>query len=382
MASMTLEQKISAIQKQINEVEPILNKLSCLRVAPSRPYGAMPGVKRYDKISRGKIEEEINTWQYATKTVLYTCFGSNHEHTRTFEHTIVQNRAFFDAKEELEGEVKDGRNALVSIIKAETTAASLMTPVIISPRNETYPETTMSNQAPKVFISHSSDDKHVIDSFVDNVLILGLGLGKDNIFFTSNEVYGVKPGDDISRYIKENIEASEVVLLMISSTYRESEVCLNEMGASWALGKPFIPILLPDTDFDKLGWLINLHKAIRINQKEQVVSLCEKMVKLLKIGNIEGRLTAIVTYTDKFIGDLSSAPVSIVPKVAKTLQIGNIDSEVHRAISKLGEFTIKELQEETKIQNYHYLMNIVNAMVIHGELEALVDRESRKYRIK
>ena len=171
--------------------------------------------------------------------------------------------------------------------------------------NEKVSDVSTENPC-KVFISHASADKPIIDSFVDNVLVLGLGLRKEEIVYTSNEVYGVAPGDDISRYIKENIAEATVVLLMISSEYKQSEVCLNEMGAAWALDKSFISVLLPETGYDKLGWLTNLQKAIKINQKDQVMSLCQRMVKLIKSIDINERLTNIVTYTDTCVSGKSS----------------------------------------------------------------------------
>lgn len=247
--------------------------------------------------------------------------------------------------------------------------------------NEIVNETPESKPN-KVFISHASADKPIIDSFVDNVLVLGLGLNKEEIAYTSNEVYGVAPGDNISRYIKDNIAEATVILLMISSAYKQSEVCLNEMGAAWALNKSFISVLLPNTGYDKIGWLTNLQKAIRINHKDQIISLCQKIVGLIKNIKIQDRLTAIVSYTDKFIGSLPH--ISNVPQAPQhsPIQTGNIDDVVKRAISELGEFTIKELQEATNIKNYRFLADTVYAMVAHGDLEAIGSITHRKYRIK
>ncbi len=52
---------------------------------------------------------------------------------------------------------------------------------------------------------------------------------------------------------------------MISDNFRSSEVCLNEMGAAWAMNKKPISILLPNVSFDKLGWLTSLDKAMEIS---------------------------------------------------------------------------------------------------------------------
>ena len=384
---MTDKTVIDAIQKQIDAASPILEKIAFLAPKPARPVfgdtSSTLGRRPYDRKTVSKYEEEISRWQYTTKSVIAACFGADSEHYHAFEQTIVDNRGFYlDAKEDLEKEVSSGRSTLSAIIEAESLTSQVQNIKITSSIVEKKEAEAVENQTIKVFISHSSADKPVIDSFVDNVLVMGLGLSKNEIAYTSNEVYGVAPGDDISRYIKENIEAAEIVLLMISENYKQSEVCLNEMGAAWALGKPFVSVLLPETGYDKIGWLTNLQKAIKINHKGQIISLCQKIVGLIKNIKIQDRLTAIVSYTDKFIGSLPHT--SIVPQAPKhsSIQTGNIDDLVKKAISELGEFTIKELQEATNIKNYRFLADKLNAMVAHGDLDAIGSNTHRKYRIK
>lgn len=133
----------------------------------------------------------------------------------------------------------------------------------------------------RVFISHSSGDKGVVEEFVDNVVCGALGLRRGEVAFTSSEASGVEPGDDIIQYLRENIAGAEAVLLMISANFKGSEVCLNEMGAAWATAKHIIPILLPGTDFDSLGWLNSFRKAIRIDDSASLDSLYVKMCGLL-----------------------------------------------------------------------------------------------------
>lgn len=62
---------------------------------------------------------------------------------------------------------------------------------------------------------------------------------------------------------------------MVSEAYRASEVCLNEMGAAWALDKKPISVLLPTVSFDKLGWLTSLDKAIKIDDVDMLGNLVE-----------------------------------------------------------------------------------------------------------
>lgn len=134
-----------------------------------------------------------------------------------------------------------------------------------------------------IFISHASKDKEILKPFVDNILKKGLGLKDENIVFTSYEATGVVPGDNIPEYIKNNIEGANIVLSMISDNYKASEVCMNEVGAAWALGKKTVQIMMPNTNFDKLGWLIHLDKAARIDDGESLDSLGEVICKEMKL---------------------------------------------------------------------------------------------------
>lgn len=120
----------------------------------------------------------------------------------------------------------------------------------------------------KVFISHSSEDKKLLDEFVDKILVQACGLSTKEIVYTSIHSTGVALGEGIPNFIKYNLNTSGLVLFMISDNYRKSEVCLNEMGATWALEKKSISILLPNTPFSKLGWLSSFDKAIKIDDEE------------------------------------------------------------------------------------------------------------------
>lgn len=122
----------------------------------------------------------------------------------------------------------------------------------------------------KIFLSHSSKDRSLVDEFVDRVLVRSCGFGLADIIYTSRETTGVEPGDGIPSFIKENLKISSLVLFLISDNYKNSEVCLNEMGAAWAFDKKTISILLPRTTFKSLGWLTSFNKALKIDDSESL----------------------------------------------------------------------------------------------------------------
>lgn len=116
----------------------------------------------------------------------------------------------------------------------------------------------------RIFISHSSKDFKVVSDFVDRILCLGIGVNRNDVFCTSIEDIAVRNGSDIRLHIQENILSADYSFLLISSNYKASEICLNEMGAVWANDANVRLYLLPDTNINSIGWLCDARKANKI----------------------------------------------------------------------------------------------------------------------
>lgn len=116
----------------------------------------------------------------------------------------------------------------------------------------------------KIFISHSSKDKDIMAKFTDYILQLGIGLNPEDIFCTSIEEMGIKNGEDLRRHIRVNVQSADFTFLMISKNYKESEICLNEMGAVWAANSRVRYYILPNVDFKDIGWLCDAYKADKL----------------------------------------------------------------------------------------------------------------------
>jgi hypothetical protein len=158
----------------------------------------------------------------------------------------------------------------------------------------------------KIFISFSSKDNFILQSFVDHYLKLGLKIKSQEISCTGIEGSKPKSGEDFKLWIKNEIETSDIILLLISINYKNSEACLNEMGASWVLNKKVIPILLPSFDYSSVGFLHNSNQLLKIDKREDLYKLYEDLKKLL--GNRKIDFTILNNQIDKFIYDLDKYP--------------------------------------------------------------------------
>ena len=124
--------------------------------------------------------------------------------------------------------------------------------------------------ARQIFISHSSNDKKLVEAFVEKILRLGIGIPADNIFCTSIETMGIKNGEDMRSHIRQNILGCDLALLMISCSYIKSSICLNEIGAIWGSPVPNVNVFVcPDCKLpDSIGWLYEVKKADMLFRKE------------------------------------------------------------------------------------------------------------------
>lgn len=130
----------------------------------------------------------------------------------------------------------------------------------------------------KIFISHSSEDKELIGKFCDHILQLGIGISHDDIFCTSIEEMAIENGEDIRKHIHNNIRYADFSFLLISENYKKSEICINEMGAVWAYDNNVRYYLLPNSNFDKIGWLCDTKKAEKINNTIALDALQKELI--------------------------------------------------------------------------------------------------------
>lgn len=122
----------------------------------------------------------------------------------------------------------------------------------------------------KLFISHSSDDKIIVNGFIKEILKIGCGFKDGDIFCTLDPTV-IRTGDDFREKIVENMKSCDFILLFISGNYLQSEVCQNEMGAAWAIeNKRVLPFVLPNTKFKDMGFLNEVKQGASIADKRKL----------------------------------------------------------------------------------------------------------------
>lgn len=95
----------------------------------------------------------------------------------------------------------------------------------------------------KIFISHSSIDREYGEVLVK--LLLGIGVKGSQIIFTSDADYGIPTGENIFKYLKNQIHNDAHMLYLLSDHYYDNVVCMNEMGAAWVMQKTYHMLMFP-----------------------------------------------------------------------------------------------------------------------------------------
>ncbi|TMN22693.1 toll/interleukin-1 receptor domain-containing protein [Lentibacillus cibarius] len=95
----------------------------------------------------------------------------------------------------------------------------------------------------KFFISHSSKDFKYGDAIVQ--LLKDIGVPQQNIIFTSKSGHGIPKGEDIFKWLKNEIKEKPFVIYLLSERYYSSITCLNEMGAAWVIENEHISLFTP-----------------------------------------------------------------------------------------------------------------------------------------
>ena len=213
----------------------------------------------------------------------------------------------------------------------------------------------------RIFISHASKDNELIGRFVDSIFLLGMGFNSEDIAYTSREDTGVPAGESIPQFIQDNIACADVVLLMISDNYKNSEVCLNEMGAAWALNKYIIQILLPNISIDKLGWLCALDKALTIDADESLDGLCEVLTDKLDIGI---KPSSWNRNKAAFLSYCSTLSSSLIP-IAKDPKVVDI---IENSAEEWGFLDYRELLEKEAVTVSEICTILSDAILSHNDM--------------
>ena len=165
----------------------------------------------------------------------------------------------------------------------------------------------------RVFISHAVKDKKLADMLVDLLTSSG-SLHPNEIFCTSLEGLGVPSGKDFLDVIKGELQEPDLVISLISVNYLQSQFCLCELGATWAMSHNNLPILVPPLTYSDLSAAISTKQAIMLNDSAALNEMMDQIVKILdKESVIQSRWE---TKRDDFISGFNKELAVVYESIA------------------------------------------------------------------
>ncbi|WP_238916828.1 toll/interleukin-1 receptor domain-containing protein [Clostridium sp. YIM B02555] len=140
----------------------------------------------------------------------------------------------------------------------------------------------MDKKLKKIFLSHSSKDKKIVSYFMDDILIGVLSFSHTDIFYTSGDGTKIESGENWRDSIKENIAQCEVIILFITPNYKQSEVCLNEMGAAWASGKKVLQLIVYPITYNNIGVIMDVSQIEKLNDETSLDRVRDTIQEIFK----------------------------------------------------------------------------------------------------
>ena len=138
-----------------------------------------------------------------------------------------------------------------------------------------------NEKEPKIFISHSSEDRDYVNHIA--VLLKDMGIATGRVFCSSLPGYSIPVGTNIFDYLRKQFEEYNLsVIIVHSKNYYNSAVCLNEMGAAWVLRKNCTSFLLPGFNFEEMKGVVN-NDTIGIKLDDNRDDVEDKLNQLYKM---------------------------------------------------------------------------------------------------
>lgn len=219
----------------------------------------------------------------------------------------------------------------------------------------------------KIFISHAVKDKEIADAFVDVILQGALSVPINEIFCVSTDGTKIKSGDDWRDSIKQNILSAKINFLLISPNYKESEVCLNEMGAAWMTNSLVLPLIIDPITYRTVGVIQEPSQIEKLIDEKSLDRIKDIVQEELGISNS-------LIKSDRWTAKKREFQI----RVKKHLESHPFETPIERSAFKQLEQDKKDLEStiDNLIQEKTELESLIN------DLKGLKDKEAVKTVLK
>lgn len=141
------------------------------------------------------------------------------------------------------------------------------------------------NEISKIFISHNSNDKEIVECYIE--FFESIGLNPKQIFCSSFSPYDIPLGENPMEYIKNEFNNDVLALFILTKNFFDSPICMCEMGAAWVKAHRSIPIIVPPLNYEDIKGVIKDKQGFKINDDEKINSLYIIIKELFKLSDLD-----------------------------------------------------------------------------------------------
>ena len=132
---------------------------------------------------------------------------------------------------------------------------------------------------PRIFVSHSSDDRLIGDELTALLVWSIIGLSKEDLLYTGHPGTGLRAGEIITPSLAGEIAKCFCFVAVVSESWRQSHYCASEFGAALASGKQTIVGYLPEIIPEQAGEPLSGMHMLPLAEPESVEALLREVAR-------------------------------------------------------------------------------------------------------
>jgi|GEM_PF-4518711 len=205
----------------------------------------------------------------------------------------------------------------------------------------------------KIFVSHAIKDEKIAKAFVDLILHGSLYIHIFEIYCISADGTKIKSGDDWRKSIRDAIREVKINFLIITPNYKNSEVCLNEMGAAWVSDAKVIPMILEPIIYKTVGVIQEPNQIEKLTDEKSLDRIKDFIQEELEIYNTSNeRWTAKKKeFLETVNHYLASKPFE---QLDTDVEVNLLKNNGAGFVSGLNKSKVYSKEEAEKGSVYHY----------------------------
>jgi hypothetical protein len=185
-----------------------------------------------------------------------------------------------------------------------------------------------------LFISHKESDQEIAALLVD-FLLSALDLNDEEVRCTSVPGHQLPFGISIAQQLQNDLNASVVLIALITTYSLRSTWVLFELGASWAMGKLMVPILGPGLTYQHLPGPLTNYPSVQItadNASARLRDAVKQLASNFEIsektgGKTDAKLKKFITTFETW--RVAPQPTPVQSSAKEESKVRELDKLIH-----------------------------------------------------